>query len=197
MIWYHFLPCGKVTGMQEFKVLIAKDQALKEAIYKQRYEVFCREYGYLNPDNYPDGLETDPFDAYCEHIAAFDRTGNMVGSIRMLHHSPIGYPTQISYDIGDYLTPYDPSTISELSRIIIAPGYRGFASARMILLSAYQPIFRRSRELGIKVWVGNFERRFIRLLGLLGLQFTVIGKGVHHHNKLRLPAVLTPRRSFR
>lgn len=183
----------KVSAVK-IHVVIAKEPLLRDAIFRQRYEVFCKEYGYLDPDDYPDGMERDPFDAYSDHIAAFDEKGVMVGSIRLLHHSPIGYPTQLSYDISRYLQPYDPQSVSELSRIIIAPGYRGIRSARAIVIALYKTLYQRSQELAISVWVGNFERRFIRLLELLGVRFTIIGEGIRHHSKMRLPAVLTPKR---
>jgi N-acyl-L-homoserine lactone synthetase len=188
-----YLRLLKVSAVK-INVVVAKDKVLREAIFRQRYEVFCKEFGYLDPDDYPDGMESDPFDAYSDHIAAFDEKGVMVGSIRLLHHSPIGYPTQISYDISQYLQSYDPQSVSELSRIIIAPGYRGMLPARAIVIALYQTLYKRSQELGISVWVGNFERRFIRLLRLLGLRFTIIGEGIRHHSKMRLPAVLTPKR---
>lgn len=33
-----------------------------ETLFRLRYQVYCREQGFLNPEHYPDGLERDAFD---------------------------------------------------------------------------------------------------------------------------------------
>jgi putative hemolysin len=66
-----------------YSALIAGDAALVEAAQRLRYRVFKEEMGAQLDSS--DGLDTDEFDSYCDHLVVReDRTGEVVGTYRLL-----------------------------------------------------------------------------------------------------------------
>ena len=60
--------------------------------YALRCRVYCEERGFLSIADYPDGIEKDEFDDHSLHFGSFDAEGDMVGSVRMVLRSPLGFP---------------------------------------------------------------------------------------------------------
>ena len=52
---------------------LVKGDSIKDydSLYRLRYQVYCHEAGFLNPDNYPTGLECDKFDIVAEMLVLF------------------------------------------------------------------------------------------------------------------------------
>jgi N-acyl amino acid synthase of PEP-CTERM/exosortase system len=76
----------------EFTFRVATDPAMVEALYRLRYQVYVKEYGYEKAEDHPHGLEKDRYDAYAVPMAALDRKGKVVGSVRLIPPSPLGQP---------------------------------------------------------------------------------------------------------
>ena len=108
-----------------------------DSVHALRYKVYCKEKGFLNPGDYPDGKEFDRFDAYSVNFAAYSRHGETVGTARLvIPHDDQGFPFE------DFCKPYPEVRLppigqaAEVSRLIIAPSHRmkadnsefGFAS---------------------------------------------------------------------
>ncbi|MEU4559672.1 GNAT family N-acyltransferase [Actinoplanes sp. NPDC023936] len=71
------------TGTSGYTLLIADDASLVEAAQRLRHDVFAGELGATLPGSA--GLDSDEFDAYCDHlIVRDDSTGEVVGTYRML-----------------------------------------------------------------------------------------------------------------
>ncbi|WP_410540198.1 GNAT family N-acetyltransferase [Streptomyces sp. KL2] len=67
-----------------YTVSLARDEADVRAAQRLRYEVFAGELGARLAGPEP-GLDTDPFDAYCDHLLVRERaTGDVVGTYRLL-----------------------------------------------------------------------------------------------------------------
>lgn len=56
----------------------------EKQLYNLRYQVYCLEKGFLNASDYPDHLEQDDYDPHSKYVAAFSKTGIMVGCMRMI-----------------------------------------------------------------------------------------------------------------
>ncbi len=54
----------------EFTGVVATTNADRARAFRLRFEVYCQEYGYLDPRCYPDGLERDAFDDHAAHVLA-------------------------------------------------------------------------------------------------------------------------------
>lgn len=74
-----------------FKKVDSED-LLKET-FRIRYEIYCLECGFLDPANYPDGLEIDKYDPHSIHFAAIANE-EVIGTVRLVKNSDLGFPLE-------------------------------------------------------------------------------------------------------
>ncbi len=110
---------------------VSDEKGLRD-VYKLRYKVYCREWGFENPDKYPDGIETDVFDKYSDHFALKDSAGKLAGSIRLILNSPEGFPIERYCQINENKNELERKSLSEISRLVISKEYRSRAEDRYI-----------------------------------------------------------------
>ena len=68
-----------------FDIDLATTAAQQEQVARVRYRVYCEEFGYEPVDEFPDGLETDPCDAYSLHcLITHKRSGREAGCVRLV-----------------------------------------------------------------------------------------------------------------
>ncbi len=78
-----------------FSITMADTDELRKEVYRLRYEVYCRELGWEDPANFPDGLEKDIYDDCSRHcLLKHKRTGVYAGTVRMVmtEKSPLNRP---------------------------------------------------------------------------------------------------------
>lgn len=69
-----------------FELELATSQAQLDSIYQIRYRVYCEEFGYEPLESFPDGLETDEFDALSSHcLVVHKSSGRPAGCARLVH----------------------------------------------------------------------------------------------------------------
>jgi N-acyl amino acid synthase of PEP-CTERM/exosortase system len=93
-----------------------------------RFEVYCKERQFLPAENYPLKLEIDPYDRHCIHIGGTDQSGLMIGTVRLVLPSSIGFPLfehcvlfpEYQYLCGEKVQ----HTSGEISRLAISKLYR-------------------------------------------------------------------------
>lgn len=74
-----------ITSFNEyFEMLPALSDELKNEVYKLRYQVYCIETGFENPDEHPDEIETDDFDKYSVHYLIRHRQSNIYAATTRL-----------------------------------------------------------------------------------------------------------------
>jgi len=97
----------------------------EKQMYNLRYQVYCLEKGFLKASDYPDYLETDDYNPCSRYVAAFSRTGIMVGCIRMIR-VPAGrtFPFQKHCNalFPDFSMP-DNAVCVEISRAMVSKEY--------------------------------------------------------------------------
>ncbi|MFD9438966.1 GNAT family N-acetyltransferase [Streptomyces sp. NPDC060006] len=72
------------TAPARYTVTLARDESDVRAAQRLRHDVFAGEMGALLTTSRP-GLDTDAFDAYCDHLLVRDTTtGQVVGTYRLL-----------------------------------------------------------------------------------------------------------------
>ena len=70
---------------QYFQPVIANTAELKKEVYRIRYKVYCEELNYESTTKFPDGLETDIYDARSIHYLLKHRsTGVYAGCVRVV-----------------------------------------------------------------------------------------------------------------
>ncbi|BDY12109.1 GNAT family N-acyltransferase [Hydrogenimonas cancrithermarum] len=174
-----------------FQFVEVHDEKLLEKIYRFRYFIACEELNVYKKDDYPEGIENDEYDPYAVHFAAFDEKGAVASCVRLIHHSPVGYPTQNALDVD--LSPFDldPQNLGEISRIFIRPDCRNLKASREIFTRFKIMLCHKMKELGLKYTMGSLEDRFYRLLQRYRFPYEIIGESAFYAGKERFPVLLS------
>lgn len=168
---------------------------LLNKIYELRYQVYCLSRGFLPPERYPSGLETDEFDGHAMHFAALDRNGVVVGTARVVLNSKLGFP------LGRYLgEPVDLNfrgvphrRLGEVSRLAVRAVHKGtrFGNALQanrrpeIALGLYKEIYQASRKAGLSHLIAAMERPLGRLLARYSFPFHPVGPEIDYYGPVR------------
>lgn len=76
---------------QSFTAEIADTDELRREVYRLRYQVYCAERGYEDPDQFAAGLEADSFDERASHALVRHRvSGLVVGVVRLISRGGAG-----------------------------------------------------------------------------------------------------------
>lgn len=146
-----------------------------EKVFAFRYKIICEKMGISKLENCEAGCETDEYDAYSEHFAAFDEEGEVVSCVRIIHHSPIGYPTTNHMNYKTDIWHFDPERLGELSRIFVAPQIRGIQNLKPLLDTFKTVLCDKLTELELSYTLGALEKPFFRLLRILHFPYRQIG----------------------
>lgn len=72
-----------------FELLDADTPDLLDMVYAVRYQVYCLETGFEDKSRFPDGRESDPFDAHALHgLLVTQKTRRPFGTIRLVLPGP-------------------------------------------------------------------------------------------------------------
>ena len=82
-----------------------------------------------------EGKENDAYDEFCEQFAILNSNGEICCTMRLIHHSPIGYPTERFLDLTQPQYQFERNKLSELSRIFIDPRYRNMHETKIFISS--------------------------------------------------------------
>ncbi|HRD66759.1 MAG TPA: PEP-CTERM/exosortase system-associated acyltransferase [Candidatus Competibacter sp.] len=112
---------------QYFELILADTPERLEKCYRLRYEVYCKEalIPGFNAENYPDELEYDQYDKQSLHCLLMHKpTGHTAGTVRIILHTSEGqFKFPLEKATGLEIFPH--ALIGEVSRLIIAPEFRG------------------------------------------------------------------------
>lgn len=136
-----------------------------------RYQVYCEEFRYLDPDAYLDGIERDTFDDHALHLIVSNGTDDVVGTLRLVLPSALGLPTQ---DYFPYLSIDGDNTVAELSRLIVAAPYRGHT--KEVLISLAIAVYQQSLKFGLNGWICTMFVPTWWLFRRLGFPFHISGE---------------------
>lgn len=118
-----------------YSVTLARDEADVRAAQRLRHDVFAGELGANLRATAEPGLDTDPFDAYCDHLLVRDETtSQVVGTYRLLPPERAAIAGRL-YSEGEFdLHPLDsirPSLV-EVGRSCVHPDHRDGAVIGLI-----------------------------------------------------------------
>jgi len=110
-----------------FDMVPATTDALKDAVYRLRYQVFCLEAGVFDAKQYPDGLEKDEYDAHSRHyLIRHRKTGIYAATTRLILRDPkdVARPFPIErycrFDRPDLLDKIPRDRMAEVSRFCVS-----------------------------------------------------------------------------
>ena len=124
-----------------FEMVPATTEALKEAAYRLRFQVYSLETGHLNPDNFPDAMEKDEDDPYSEHFLIRHReTGENVATSRLILPDPENterlFPIErlCQLERTDLLENVPRTQIAEASRVCVSQHFKRRAGEKNTLI---------------------------------------------------------------
>ena len=107
----------------------------KKLIYKLRYDIYCKEKGWLDSSNYLKSLENDKYDKSSIQFGAFDVNNTLVGSVRLiLPQDNMPIPIEQAFDI---VTNFNQRRV-EVSRLVIPKDRRGFDILLGLIRTIYE-----------------------------------------------------------
>jgi N-acyl-L-homoserine lactone synthetase len=172
-------------------------QFIEVSSKEQLEKVFAFRYGILDEKDETraylidckDGRETDEYDLYSVHFAAFDEVGEIIAYTRLVHHSPIGYPMTnfIHYDTERWH--FDPELLGEFSRIFVSPKIRSIEKLKPLFSTLKIIGYTKMVDLNIHYTFGALEKSFFRLLNMLHFPYHRIGD-IQQYFGHRYPCIL-------
>lgn len=190
-----------------FAAVTADTIALQEQAYRLRYQVYCIENNFENPDDYPLGQELDEFDSRSVHSVIIDRPSRTVtGTVRIILPDPDllenSFPIQnlCNHHLLQSNRSLHMTQSAEISRFAVSKefcrraadrypsrrstdNFRNEKRAAMpnMTLGLMNGIVRMSMEHGISEWFAVMEPTLLRLLARFGIYFSPIGPMVDYH----------------
>lgn len=189
------------------EVLPHRDEVLRQAVQRLRYQVYCEECGFLKPEDCPNGLESDEHDVNSAHFAALNLHQELAGYVRLVRPDAIQtFPFQIhcvALMDGVVLPPAEQS--AEISRLMVHRDYRRRHGERppsgasvdqaeppehvrelrnpspLILLNLYRQMYAYSLRNGIRYWYAAMERSLARILTRMNFGFQQIGPATDYY----------------
>lgn len=171
---------------QEYTIEIAKDKSLMADLYKFRYRMYCLVDKLLNKEKFPRGYEIDDYDEHSVHFVALDKEKRIIGTVRIIKNSVFGLPTAKEFNLENKLKNLPSKKIVELSRFIIAPGYR----KSLLLLDLCKAIYFYSKENSIKYYLGCVEKWFLKKIEKVFGEINIVGKPLFCFNAMNYPFLL-------
>ncbi len=189
---------GEPSG--DWQVICASSSKDLEDVFRLRYQVYTQEHQFLNPNDYPDGLEKDDFDNSSIHLLIRNDQGRAIGTARLVLNSEKGFPIEKEYDITKTLAQIDRKKLGEFSRFAIPrnlkgenDGSRSTESSRAghseIALALILAIFQESQKNGVTHLCAAIERALWLALRRGGTTMHQIGEPKDYHG-LRIPCLL-------
>lgn len=173
-----------------FTFLEVKSSDMLEKVFAFRYKILLKIYPeYLEKSGLSDKKEYDKYDPYSIHFAALDAEGNICATVRLIHSSPLGYPTENSMLFDNSM--FERDKLGEMSRIFVDAKYRSIVTTKVIIEEFKKFIYAKMMKLGILYTYGSLETNFLRLLRICKMNYHTIGeKQKHEYFGLRYPSVL-------
>lgn len=195
-----------------FDVLPVRDAAARDAVYRLRYQVYCEELGYEDPQAFPDGRERDEFDAG-SHYALLRHRGSErhVGCVRLILHRdepqrPLPFETVCAGRIDRErldLPRLDRTRCGEISRLAVHHDFRrrvgewqspdggngpdaqrsGQRRWPLLPMSLFLSASALGLNMGLEQVFVMMEPRLARLLANCGIRFTPVGEVIDYHGQ--------------
>jgi len=197
---------------QYFEAIPVRDAAMRREVFRLRYAVYCEELGFENPEAFPEGEESDEYDAHSVFALLRHReSGRSAGCVRLILADvdpQLRFPFELVCENHLDLSRYDPSaiprrSIGEISRLAVHQNFRrrrgessspeGTAEADaffggerhypLVAMGLFLSASALALNLGLTQVVVMMEPRLARLLSTCGIRFTQVGDVIDYHGR--------------
>ena len=202
-----------------FEMVPACSCDLKKEVYKLRYQVYCNETGFENPEHYPEKIEFDDYDKHSIHYLIRHRKSDVFAATTRLilpdvtnieKLFPIENFSQI--DNVELLKNVPRINIAEASRFCVSKEFKrrknepdtltginsdlemNFTGDERrvfpyLTIALFTCLIKMSEENDIYFWYAVMEPALIRYFSSLGIYFVGIGPLVDYHG-IRQPCMI-------
>lgn len=175
----------------QYQFLHVTNPEILDKVHRFRYKVYCEESDALDPNNYPDKKEIDAYDEFSDHFAIIDSEREVCACMRLIHHSPIGYPTANYLEFDKKIHCFHEEKIGEMSRIFIDRKHRNMHDTKIFINSIVKSLaYGKIKEYGIEYCYGALESRFLKLVNMFKIPYISIGEAQSNYGKNRHPSIL-------
>jgi len=191
-----------------FEVVLADTPDLLKEAYRLRYQVYCVENPFENPDEHSDGCERDEYDGHSVHSLLVHRpTGSVAGTVRLVlpqRGKPLPITRVCRHPLLGNLRVMPAESTAEISRFAVSKQFRRRATDRIcadyalverppvgdghdrrvfphITLGLMKAIVQMSWRHGTTHWSAVMDPALLRLIGRIGLNFEPLGPLVDYH----------------
>ncbi len=174
------------------------------ACYRLRYEVYCHQSGLLDAAKYPDQIERDAYDKDSVHVGAWNRNGDLVGTLRLVRSARLILPLFAHCDHKDLNVPVlcHPEKIAEISRLCVskvltrhprpeaddaerlALRARNRAAGPEVVAGIVRLMYAESKREDVQHWLVAMERSLFRLLKRIEFYFEPAGAPFEYHGEV-------------
>ena len=173
----------------KYQFLNVTNKELLEKVYRFRYEVMHHELEII--DKNKEEIERDIYDDYSDQFVILNCEGDICCTMRLIHNSPVGYPTEDFLDLNKPEYQFDRSKLAEMSRIFIDPRYRNMRETRIFISNMVKSLaYEKIKEYGIEYCYGSMEPKFIKLVNMFKIPYHPIGKVAYYAKRMRCPSML-------
>jgi len=173
----------------KYHFLHVKNKELLDKVHRFRYKVMHEELDWIKFNK--DGKENDDYDNYCEQFAILNDKEEICCTVRLIHNSPIGYPTEKFLDIKQPQYQFDRNKLSEMSRIFIDPKHRNMRETKIFLtVLAKSLVYEQMKKYGIEYCYGMMEPKFIKLVNIFKIPYQPIAELQQDYDKFKHPSMM-------
>lgn len=173
-------------------MIVARNEEEKRLSYQLRFDVMCRDLGWLPPQDYAVPEEQDEYDIKQSIIfLALNESGNAIGSSRIILPGDIPLPVERHFEL------YPQIQIEaihgkieyavEVSRFIV-PQNPNFKKHEITLVLCISMI-KKSITMGATHLLVSADYRFFRLLNILGFELAEIGNPEFYMGSKTVPGI--------
>jgi len=197
---------------QHFEAILADNDEAKRIHYNIRYQVYCLEAGYEDPNAFADGEEKDQWDEHAAHFLVRSKaTGQWIAAMRLI--LPVGsrsHPVFQFCDIDPCISHLSETVMTgEVSRLCVLGTYRRRLAPAMrsaiitthgqdtaphgqlrerckeplIALGLFRAAAQYSREQGIPYWYFLTTSALARALRRMNVQMAIAGTSCLHNGE--------------
>lgn len=155
---------------------LCSDEELKEA-YRLRHKVFAERLQWVPPS--PERMEVDGYDAWATSVGLFMNSGELVGLFRLLPgDGPIMLETEFKACLSSEYRIHKGADAAEITRLTIDPTLtdKGLSSRLMTVL--FKGVYQWSVANDVRYLYMVVEKRFLRVLRLMGFPCEAISRAV-------------------
>jgi hypothetical protein len=184
---------------ESVQLSIAHDPTTLHAFRHLVFEEYAKR-GWINPDDYPDGVMTDEFDTTSDALVIQSSEGVIAGT-RIVRDDGHGFPHSDELQLESLHPEWfkDPRAVTLLSntpREHVAEVTRvvGKKKRRMLTWDIIKCLYWYSRVARINIYVMVIDLEFFTLCDTLGIPISPIGVPVHCEGSWTIPAITEPGR---